>query len=68
MVLTSPLDRGEWSTSRTSCLEPVETAFGTDCIRGWVGPRASLDDVEKKNNFASARIRNDEEASGRGRI
>jgi hypothetical protein len=29
---------------------PVETAFGTPWIGGWVGPRASLDEVARRKN------------------
>jgi hypothetical protein len=37
---TSALDGGEWSASRPGRY--------THWIRGWVGPRAGLDDVEKR--------------------
>jgi hypothetical protein len=46
--LTSALVRGEWSASRLSRFTPVERAPGTHWMGGWVGPRAGLDDVEKK--------------------
>jgi hypothetical protein len=32
-------------------LPPRKRAPGTHCIRGWVGPRAVLDAVVKRNNF-----------------
>jgi hypothetical protein len=33
-----------------------EKALSTHCIRGWVGPRADLDAMEKRKTLASARI------------
>jgi hypothetical protein len=47
--LTSALDRGEWSASRPSRFTPREIAHGTGCIGGWVGPRAGLGAMEKRN-------------------
>jgi hypothetical protein len=41
--LTSALVVGEWSASRPGHFTP-----GTHWIRGWVSPRAGLDDVEKR--------------------
>jgi hypothetical protein len=38
--LTSALDGGEWSPSRSGRFTPRERAPGTHWIRGWVGPRA----------------------------
>jgi hypothetical protein len=29
---------------------PLETALGTQCVEGWVGPRAGLDAVEKRKS------------------
>jgi hypothetical protein len=46
--LTSALDGGEWSDSRHRRFTPGERAPGTHLIGGWVGPRAGLDDVEKR--------------------
>jgi hypothetical protein len=46
--LTSVLAGGEWSASRTGRITPGEKAPGTHWIGGWVGPRAGLDDVEKR--------------------
>jgi hypothetical protein len=43
IFLTSSLAGGEWSASRTGCF-----THGTRWIGGWVGPRAGLDDVEKR--------------------
>jgi hypothetical protein len=40
--LTSALDGGEWSASRTGRFTPRERAPGTHWIGGWVGPRAIL--------------------------
>jgi hypothetical protein len=45
--LTSALVGGEWSASCSDRFIPGERVSGTDWIRGRVGPRASLDDVEK---------------------
>jgi hypothetical protein len=44
----SALAGGEWSVSRPCRFTPGERAPGTHWIGGWVGPRASLDDVEKR--------------------
>jgi hypothetical protein len=46
--LTSALDRGEWSASRSGRFAPRERAPGTHWIGGWVGPRAVLDAVVKR--------------------
>jgi hypothetical protein len=48
IFLTSVLAGGEWSASRPGRFSPGETGTGTHCIRGWVNPRAGLDDVEKR--------------------
>jgi hypothetical protein len=47
VFLTSALVGGEWSASRTSRFTPGESP-GIHWIRGWVGLRADLDDVEKR--------------------
>jgi hypothetical protein len=47
--LTSALDRGEWSASRSGRFTPGERASVTHWIGGWVDPRAGLDDVERIN-------------------
>jgi hypothetical protein len=44
----APSGGGEWLTSRTWRFTPGERAPGTHWIGGWVGPRAGLDDVEKR--------------------
>jgi hypothetical protein len=46
--LTSALDAGEWSASRTGRFTPRERASGTHWIGGWVGPRAVLDAVVER--------------------
>jgi hypothetical protein len=46
--LTSVLVGGERSASRPGRFNPRETASDTHWIRGWVGPRAGLDDMEKR--------------------
>jgi hypothetical protein len=46
--LTSALDGGEWSASRTGRFTPRERAPGTHWIGGWVSPRAVLDAVVKR--------------------
>jgi hypothetical protein len=50
--LTSALVRGEWSASRPCRFTPGEKAADTHYIGGWVGPRAGLDDVEKRKFLA----------------
>jgi hypothetical protein len=47
--LTSALDGGEWSDSRPGRFTPRERASGANWIGGWVGPRAVLDAVVKRN-------------------
>ncbi|PNF32077.1 putative small nuclear ribonucleoprotein Sm D1 [Cryptotermes secundus] len=39
---------GEWSATHLGCFTPGEQAPGTHWIGGWVDPRASLDDLEKR--------------------
>jgi hypothetical protein len=46
--LTSALVGGEWSASPPRCFTPGEIAPRTHWIGDWVGPRAGLDDVEKR--------------------
>jgi hypothetical protein len=43
ILLTSALVGGEWSASRPGRFTP-----GNHWIGGWVGPRAGLDDMEKR--------------------
>jgi hypothetical protein len=46
--LTSALDGGEWSDSRSGRCTPRERAPGTHWTGGWVGPRAVPDAVVKR--------------------
>jgi hypothetical protein len=39
---------GEWSASRPDRFTPVERALGTHWIGGYMDPRVSADDVEKR--------------------
>jgi len=48
--LTSALDGGECSVPRPSRFTSRERAPGTHLIGGWVGPRAVLDAVLKRNH------------------
>jgi hypothetical protein len=45
---TSALVGGEWAASRLGRFTLEERAPGTHWIGRWVGPRTSLDDVEKR--------------------
>jgi hypothetical protein len=56
-ILTSPLDGGVWSASRSGHFTPRERAPGTRWLDGWVGPRAGLDTVMKRTFAASAGTR-----------
>jgi hypothetical protein len=47
--LTPVLDGGEWSASRSGRFTLRERALGTHWIGGWVGPRAVLDAMVKRN-------------------
>jgi hypothetical protein len=49
IFLTSALVRGEWSASCPGHFTPGEIAPCTHWVGGSVGPRAGLDDVEKRN-------------------
>jgi hypothetical protein len=48
VFLTLALVGGECSASRPGRFTPCERAPGTHWKGGWVGPRSSLDDMEKK--------------------
>jgi hypothetical protein len=48
--LTSALDGGEWSASRTSRFISGVRVAGSNCTEGWVGPRAGMDDMVKGKN------------------
>jgi hypothetical protein len=43
----SALVGDEWLASSAGHFIPGERAPGTQCIGGWVGPRAGLDNMEK---------------------
>jgi hypothetical protein len=45
---TSVLDGGKWSASCHGCFTLSERAPGIHWKRGWVGPRAGLDTIEKR--------------------
>jgi hypothetical protein len=53
-VLTFALVGGEWLASRPCRFTPGERTPGTHWIGGWVDPRASLDDVDKRKFLALA--------------
>jgi hypothetical protein len=57
IFLTSALAGGEWSASRPGLFTPGERAPGTHWIRGWVYPRAGLDEVEKRKFSTLQRIK-----------
>jgi hypothetical protein len=46
--MSSTLDGGECSASRTYCFTPGDTIPITHWIGGWVGPRIDLDDMERR--------------------
>jgi hypothetical protein len=48
VLLSSALVGGEWSAWSPGRFTPGERAYCTHWIRSWVGPRAGLDDVEKR--------------------
>jgi hypothetical protein len=48
VLLSSEFYGGEWSPSHLAFFVSGERATGTHSIGGWVGPRAGLDDVEKR--------------------
>jgi hypothetical protein len=53
IILTSTLDRGQWSASGSGCCIPDETAVVVHCKRGYAGSRTGPDTVEKSNTFVS---------------
>jgi hypothetical protein len=55
--LTSTLHTAEWSASRPSRFTATETVFSTQCIGGSVGPKAVLDEVEKRKTSRPVRNR-----------
>jgi hypothetical protein len=48
ILLTSALDGGEWSASRSARFTPGEKSPCTDRIGGWVSLRVGLGAVEKR--------------------
>jgi hypothetical protein len=46
--MTSALVRGEWSALRPDRFTPGDITPATLWMGGWVGPRAGVDDVEKR--------------------
>jgi hypothetical protein len=46
--LTSAVYGGEWSASRPGRFTPRERAPSTHWIEGWVGPRASPDEMVRR--------------------
>jgi hypothetical protein len=50
IFLTSAQAAGEWSPSHLCNFTPGERAPGTHLIGGLVGPRASVDDMEKRKS------------------
>jgi hypothetical protein len=55
---TSALDGGEWSASRPGRFNPRKRAPGTHWKGGWMGPRAGLDAVSKRNTSSPRRDSN----------
>jgi hypothetical protein len=49
--LTSPLDGGQWSDTRSGRFKPGERTRSTHLIGGWVGLRAVQDAMEKINSL-----------------
>jgi hypothetical protein len=48
VFLTSALVGGDWSPSYPGLFTPGERVLGTHWKEGWLGPRAGLDDVDKR--------------------
>jgi hypothetical protein len=48
---TSALVGGEMSALRLGRFTPGETAPGTHWIGGWVNPKVSLEDIEKRKSL-----------------
>jgi hypothetical protein len=49
VFLTSALVEGKWSAPRPGRFNPEEGDHDTHWIRGWVGPRTGLEDVDREN-------------------
>jgi hypothetical protein len=56
VFLVSALVGGEWLASHPGCFTPGERVPSIHWIRGWVVPRAGLDDVEKRKFFTLPRL------------
>jgi hypothetical protein len=54
--VTSTLVGGEWPASSPARFTSGERAPGTHWIGDWVGPRAGLDDVEKREFLILRRL------------
>jgi len=61
--LTSALDGGEWSASRSGHFTPSERAPGTHWLGGWVGPRAGLNAVVRRKIPSPSRHSNPRSSS-----
>jgi hypothetical protein len=49
------LEGGKWSASFSNSITPRKRVIVTHCIGNWVGPRASLDALEKRQYLIPAR-------------
>jgi hypothetical protein len=56
IFLTAAWVGDEWTASRPGRFTPEEKALSIHWIRGWVGRRAGLDDVEKRKFFTLPRL------------
>jgi hypothetical protein len=50
VFLTSALVGDEWSTALPGRFTPGERVLSIHWIRGWVGPRTGLDDMERRKS------------------
>jgi hypothetical protein len=62
-TLTLTLERCEWSASQPGRFTPTERAPGTNWIGGWMGHRAGLDTVLKRNTPSPSRDSNPRSSS-----
>jgi hypothetical protein len=56
IFLTSAIVGGKWSASRPGIFTPGERTPGTHWIGRWVGPRADLDDVDRRKLLTLPRL------------